>query len=227
MISLGAAAAAGAVGAALLPRGEAQAHGTIHHDAADSAPAIHGNNASSGPGVLGTAQTGPGVIGESGSGPGVRGVSTTFHGVIGESNSGRGVFGSSQSGSAVVGESNTSPGVRGHSTSSAGVRGKSESGPGGSFVSNTGPALDVIGKAQFSTAGSGVIPAGQDSSPVGNSAVTASSHITVTLASNPGPRQLRWVERNPGVGFTVYLTETAPPGRPQTNFTYLIVEPTQ
>ncbi len=52
-----------------------------------------------------------------------------------------------------------------------------------------------------------------------------SCHITVILTGYPGPRQLHWVERNPGTGFTVHLTSAPPPQRPETNFTYLIVEP--
>ena len=88
-----------------------------------------------------------------------------------------------------------------------------------------GLALDVVGKARFSTAGAGTIPRNQNSALVANPAVTANSHIMVTLAGNPGNRQLHWVERDPGAGFRVILAQLAPGPRPPTDFTYLIVEP--
>ena len=88
-----------------------------------------------------------------------------------------------------------------------------------------GLALEVTGRARFSTAGAGAVPQGQNSAFVANEAVTANSHVTVTLVGNPGSRQLQWVERNSGLGFTVHLTSAPPPGRPETDFTYLIVEP--
>jgi hypothetical protein len=55
--------------------------------------------------------------------------------------------------------------------------------------------------------------------------VTETSHISVTLASDPGPRQLHWIDRIPGQGFRVNLTSAAARARPKTAFTYLIVEP--
>lgn len=85
--------------------------------------------------------------------------------------------------------------------------------------------LDVAGKARFSTAGTGTIPQGQNSFSVFNNAVTNLSHITVSLVTDPGERHVRWVSRNQGVGFTLFLTTAAPNKRPQTSFTYLIVEP--
>ena len=84
-------------------------------------------------------------------------------------------------------------------------------------------ALDVVGKARFSTAGAGTVPAGQNVVLVANPTVTADSHISVTLAWYPGTRQLHWVERSPGVGFTVNLTSAPPRAGPATPFTYLIV----
>jgi hypothetical protein len=70
-----------------------------------------------------------------------------------------------------------------------------------------------------------VIPAGAEWVVVSDPSVTATSHITVTLTSDPGQRQVRWVERNPGAGFTVHLSSAAKKLRPQTALTYMIVEP--
>jgi hypothetical protein len=106
-----------------------------------------------------------------------------------------------------------------------GVQGLSGAGVGVQAMSSEGVALDVVGKARYSTAGSGAVPAGQQSVAVSNPAVTAESHITVSLTSNPGNRQVRWVERDPGTGFTVHLVPTPPNQRPLTTLTYLIVEP--
>lgn len=97
--------------------------------------------------------------------------------------------------------------------------------PPDAIVSDGGIALEVLGKARFSTAGASVVPQGTNSVFVANMAVTASSHITVTLTGDPGNRQVRWVGRTPGSGFSVNLSPAPPNGRPQTPFTYLIVEP--
>jgi len=79
-----------------------------------------------------------------------------------------------------------------------------------------------MGKARFSTAGSGLVAAREDTAPVSNPAVTPNSHITVTFTGDPDRAQVAWVERQPGSGFVVHLS-----GRPRSNvpFTYLIVEP--
>ena len=47
--------------------------------------------------------------------------------------------------------------------------------------------------------------------------------ISVTLASDPGERQVRWVEGQPGE-FAVHLTSAPPKRRPQTAFTYVVLE---
>ena len=205
----------------------------------------------SGIGVRGESQSGPGGFFGSQSGTGVEGRSESgaggnFHsesesGVLGASSGGIGVQGLSQGADGVHGESETGIGALGFSQSGIGVFGVSpgdgqpavqalSAGPGFPFgepadVSDGGLALDVIGKARFSTAGSDTIPQRQNSVFVANPAVTANSHITVTLATDPGPRQLRWVQRNPGIGFTAHLTSAPPPFRPETAFTYLIVDP--
>jgi len=91
-------------------------------------------------------------------------------------------------------------------------------------VPDGGLALDVVGKARFSTAGEATVPQGENAVFVPNTAVTADSHVSVTLAGNPGSRQLHYVSRSPGAGFTLNLTSAPPPQRPATPFTYLIVE---
>lgn len=105
-----------------------------------------------------------------------------------------------------------------------GVQGISGTGVGVEAISENGLALNVAGKAAFSTAGAGTVPQGQNSVFVANSAVTADSHISVTLVGNPGNREVRWVARSPGSGFTVNVTPAPPNQRPATPFTYLIVE---
>jgi hypothetical protein len=56
---------------------------------------------------------------------------------------------------------------------------------------------------------------------VNTSAVTATSHITVTLNADPGAARLLWVEKQAG-SFTVHLTQ---PVQNSISFTYLVVEP--
>jgi len=56
---------------------------------------------------------------------------------------------------------------------------------------------------------------------VNNPAITANSHITVTLAADPGSAQVLWVKRQAG-SFTLHLTRSVSNA---TSFTYLIVEP--
>jgi len=165
----------------------------------------------------------------SGAAAGVRGVSFASVGVHGESESPNhpGVLGES-----VVcvergpceGES-TGTGVLGRSDAGIAVQGECPSGTALKGVSTDGLALDVVGKARFSTSGSGVVPAGDNSVVVSNSAVTAESHVSATLAGNPGNRNVAWVERDPGNGFILHMTSAPPPQRPATPFTYLIVEP--
>lgn len=162
---------------------------------------------------------GIGVVGFSGTGPGVLGGSKSRHGVVGSSESGAGVLGGPVGTSALAGVLGGAPGdTPGVQALSAGFFGIDFGEPDG------GLALEVIGKSRFSTAGSAAVPAGDNAVVVANPAVTASSHIGVTLISDPGPRQLGWIERQPGSGFTVHLTAAPPPQRPATNFTYLIVD---
>lgn len=124
-------------------------------------------------------------------------------------------------GTGVVGHTGTGVGVLGIATGTGvGVEAHSRV-----EAHSDGLALAVRGKSAFSTAGSAVVPAGQESVFVENAAVTGNSHITVTLTTDPGDRQVSWVDRDPGSGFTVHLTQAPPPRRPETSLTYLIVEP--
>ena len=127
------------------------------------------------------------------------------------------------SGTGVEGLSRTGTGVRGTSVDGPGIHGQSTTGPGGLFQSDSGLALEVAGRALFSTAGTGNVAQGQSSAFVASPAITANSHVSVTLVGNPGPRQLGWVQRAPGSGFTVHLT-SSPGAKPKTPFTYLVVE---
>lgn len=140
-------------------------------------------------------------------GIGVRGLSHSAEGGYGE---GPGV--------GVHGQSRTGVGVLGTCTGAGrGVNARSDS--------PDGMALVVEGKSGFSTAGSALIPAGENSVFVADADVTGEdSHISVTLVSDPGPRTIRWVERDPGSGFTVHLSPAPVRQRPETHLTYLIVE---
>lgn len=103
-----------------------------------------------------------------------------------------------------------------------GVQGISGTGIGVEAISENGLALRVQGRAAFSAVGSAAVPAGQSSVFVADAAVSADSHIAVTLTSDPGRRAVRWVERAPESGFTVHLMA---PGPQEVALTYSIVEP--
>jgi len=185
----------------------------------------------SGMGVWGQSLTSVGVAGRSDSGVAVEGVGGGV-GVRGTSGSGAGVAGFSNSGPGVAAHSNTGIGVEARGSSGVGVHGDTFDGIGvraqclGAAVPGqpTGPelALDVIGKARFSTAGLGSAPARASTAAVLNAAVTPVSHITVTFTDDPGRASVAWVERRPGVGFRVHLSSRL---HGETPFTYLIVEP--
>jgi hypothetical protein len=115
-------------------------------------------------------------------------------------------------------------GVHGSSELGTGVRGSSEGGTAGEFEAENSVALAVKGAAVFSTIGFGTVPAGQNSVFVADDRVKAEQHIAVTLVSNPGSRDLRWVEPTPGSGFRVHLSSAPPVARPATAFTYFIVD---
>ena len=115
-------------------------------------------------------------------------------------------------------------GVEGKTGGGKGVHGAASADAGiGILAEHTGSGrgLAVKGRAGFSSCGSSTVAAGQASTSVNNPAVTATSHITVTLDADPGAAQLRWVERQTG-SFTVHLTQ---PVQNSISFTYLVVEP--
>jgi hypothetical protein len=112
-------------------------------------------------------------------------------------------------------------GIHGFSELGPGVRGSG--GVGGDFESEN-IALLVSGAAVFSTIGFGTVPAGRNSVFVADDRVKAEQHIAVTLVSNPGSRDLRWVEPTPGSGFRVHLSSAPPAARPATAFTYFVVD---
>jgi hypothetical protein len=248
-LTLGAAAAGALAGSAFWAE-KARAHGTQPDVTSNNSdPAIHGINTSVGPAILGETTTGNspgGVQGRSaGLAPGVRGDSDSGFGVEGKGGLGgihgmvdgfnrEAVRGFAPQGKGVVGISNDLVGVAGFAPTGVSGLGTGTVGVGVHGVGVTGVkaelagfaadgfALEVIGKASFSTAGAGSIPVAASSASVANPAVTADSHITVTLTGDPAPADLRWVERQPGAGFIVHLSRKAQNATP---FTFLIVEP--
>lgn len=160
-------------------------------------------------------------------------------GVWGQSEAGIGVVGASWDGGGVVGAGGSrqaddlprpaGPGVIGFAPGAApGVRALSakDQGLGEPGTPDGGLALEVLGAARFSTAGSATVPQGETTVMVANPAVTADSHISATLVSEPRGRMLTWIERLPGSGFTAHFDGGNPRSRPSTDFTYLITEPT-
>jgi hypothetical protein len=191
--------------------------------------AIGGHGGEAGTGVTGVSVIGDGVQAFSESGAGIRAHCDTGPGGVFTSNSddpdvpalraiGEG------SGGGLRGETSTGVGVQGFSEAGTAVKAISNAATGIAIeaISAEGEALRVQGVAGFSTAGSGVIPAGSDSAFVSNPTITPISHVPVTLTSDPRPRELRWVEPSPASGFTVHLSGQAPRA---ISFTYLIVEP--
>ncbi len=200
-----------------------------------------------GTGVQGISGSGNGVEGRSDTGFGGYFTTNTGNGVSGVSQQGAGVEGIS------AGDPNTegpdgSVGVRGVSVlpseaepeghgTGTGVRGVSGTGSGVLGICRdvgiavdaraenaAGLALKASGRSAFSTAGSASVAGGSDSVFVANPAVTAESHIMVTLCGDAGGSLVAWLDRNPGVGFTVHLS-AASKKKGAVPLTYLIVEP--
>lgn len=164
----------------------------------------HGNYAVEGVLLTGSEHGQAGVVGVSGEGPEYgQGPGT---GVQGSAGSGRGVAGYSP-------------------TTGTGVDGRSEHGYGIQASTEDGVALSVLGPAEFSTVGSGVIPEGSNSGFVEMGEVNDGSHVSVTLVSSPGSRRLHWVELAPGSGFTVHLTSAPKYQRREVGFTFFMVRP--
>jgi|RhiMethySRZTD1v2_1073278.scaffolds.fasta_scaffold286407_1 hypothetical protein len=223
---------------------------TVSGNSNTTDPAIYGINTHLGPAVLGestittTGGTPGAVVGRSSGGaPGVRGDSGQGYGVEGQGElagvrgmangfNRNGVRGDAPHGVGVVGISNDIYGVSGWGPTGVhglgavvGVHGVGRTGVKAElagFAAGVGFALEVVGRSSFSTAGAGSIPSGNSSATVTSSAVTAQSHITVTLAGDPGRAVLQWVDRQPGTGFVVHLNRTVNTATP---FTFLIVEP--
>ncbi len=105
-----------------------------------------------------------------------------------------------------------------------GVRGERAGTGAGAGVHAIGPVgLHVEGKSKFSTVGSGLVLAGTNSATILNTNVTAGSHISVTLTSDPGnTAAVVRVSRAAGVSFTVRLSSNV---AVDTEFTFFIVEP--
>jgi hypothetical protein len=115
-------------------------------------------------------------------------------------------------------------GIEGKSGGGKGVHGAASADGGIGVLAEhigSGWGLAVKGRAGFSSCGSDTIAAGGTSKTVNNPALTANSHITVTLTADPGSAQVHWVRRQAG-SFTLHLTRSVGNA---TSFTYLIVEP--
>jgi hypothetical protein len=220
-------------------------HGVTDSGFAVKAEAFNGTgvkvDVSSGTGMRVDVTEGVGVTAHTlGSGNAVEGFGHNGIGVRAFSMGGTALNAESQIGDAIVAFAGANgTGVRARSAFGSGVEGVSDGlGIGVSGIcgegtalygrSSLGTALEVVGTAKFSTAGSGIIPASQDSAFVDNAAVTAKSHVTVTLTGSPGIPSagslptILWVDRQPGTGFVLHMTRKVGPATP---FTYLIVEP--
>jgi hypothetical protein len=108
--------------------------------------------------------------------------------------------------------------------SGVGVQGVSGTGIAVEAISQHGLALAVRGRAHFETSGRAVVPKGANSVFVSNPVIDEDSHVSVTLTSDPGGRQISWVERQSGRGFTVHFSGTQHGPRPRITLTYLIVD---
>lgn len=181
-------------------------------------------------GVFGGSGTGPGVKGVSQSGPGARGETTSSVNAAVEghnSDSGHNAAGvrgtASGNGMGVDGQSPDGAGVSGASANGVGVHAGSLNGVALLAFAPAGQrAIQVGGKAGFSTVGAGSIPAKSSSAFVAQAQVSATSHITVVLTSDPGNAAVvQWVDRAAGSGFTVHLSRGT---QDATSFTYFIAD---
>jgi hypothetical protein len=231
LLKVGAAAAGAALTGVLASRQSASAQTGVTAASSDSSAAILGTNSDGGPGVEGD-NTGS-LLGNGG--PGVKGVGNST-GVEGSGvNGGTGVYAHSDTGGGVVALSRSANAVFAVASEGdfgfgglpqAGVLGATTN-PG--FIGvialhgAAGTGLQVIGKASFSTVGSGTFAPGANSAAVTNANVSDRSHVTVTLTEDPGnAAAVSWVERQPGTGFIVHATKRVPNATP---FSFFIVEP--
>jgi len=172
-----------------------------------------------GRGINGIATGGTGVYGSANGGEGVHGTSIGSNGVSGESASGiaSGVFGLNTGGGyGVAGTSSTGTGVSANTTSGIAVNALAQSG--GMAVAATsigGTALQVSGRATFSTAGLTVVAVGTRSKVVAPGLdVKATSLLLCTLESNQPGLAIQRVTKNTSTDtFTVYLSAVVAAGK--------------
>ena len=215
-------ASAGAVGAAMIGGTQARANhlSTQVNAFSDNwEPAVNAINSDGGPAVAGKSGSGWGVVGDTDSNAyaGVEGhnASTGFNAA--------GVRGTSAgNGMGVEGQSVNGTGVNGTSQNGMGVAARSLNGIALDASAPNGDAIRVDGKARFSHLAFNTVPAGQHTVFVPHFAVTATTHITVTLTSDPAGASVQWVERLPGSGFRVHLTKAV---RTATTFSYFMAYP--
>lgn len=223
LLALGA-ASAGALAMTAMRSSTASADGPAHTDHAGPEPAVHGNNTAGGPGVDGQSQAGHGVVGVSHHMDryGVMGTNSTLDPDPGPPLAqGAGVYGQGVN-IGVKAFSNDGHAVDATSTNGTAVDVGSLTGI-GIGIHSGGTAIRVTsGKLKLNSVGAGTIPAGARSHAVAHAGVTANSHITVVLTSDPGTAAVQWVDRAPGASFTIHFTHAV---RRDTTFTYFIVEP--
>jgi hypothetical protein len=177
--------------------------------------ALYGCGSSTG--VVGEGFTG--VFG-SGGGTGVMGVSP-LTGIFGDGDQ-VGVQGNTRTGVGVKGSNNGSTGigvegevlgvgtgVYGHALENgAGVFGDTTDGVGVQARSTNGQALRVLGRAEFSNAGTTIVPASKSSVKVTGVQLTNSSFVIATLQGNVAGTWVRGVNMNVGAGsLTIYLNK--------------------
>lgn len=192
------------------------------------------NNSESGPafGVQGISRNGTavqavstnsfGVVAVSQAGStAIRAIGEQGIGVEGVSNaptpSGHGVLGTAQQGAGVWGVGG-SFGVHGESAAT-GVDGFSAAGIGVSARSAAGVALQVVGRIQADSAGSGRVFAGQSSATISQPLASPSSQVLVTLQGDPQGAILSHVVLSGG-SFAVHLIATA---SVNVDFSYLVL----
>lgn len=91
-----------------------------------------------------------------------------------------------------------------------GVQGSAPAGIGVRARSDTGTALRVDGKAQFSNSGKATIPVGATSKLVTGAILDSSAAILVTLQGNPGPGvSVHYVQKMSATSFKVVLNKPA------------------
>ncbi len=163
-------------------------------------------------GVVGWSSLNPGTYGALGTGL-TGAFKSQSYGVVGYNNLAA-VTGASSTGAGIIGVVGfANSGGLGLTTTNlplpAGVQGYGTT-PGSVGVSainnQNGLALQVQGAAEFSTSGSGSIPASAASVQIADPGVTAKSRILVTPNASPGTGQQFWVTSLPGTGFVVHRT---------------------